>query len=1166
MTFYQCPSCGASQGEDFNPAFFLLETQIAGIADLFDDTYQDTDCTACKARLGIQPSLVVAFTDPDILWVVFGTLVHPDQQAALLDKLATDLGLPPTAIESLYQLRLQVAARLKQRLPAVNELLARRDSDFLMEHWREYPPRYFAAIAVVMIARVPGVDLVVRPRPDGAASDIQALFEEIANLQAQAWLSLVAAWIDNADQPRTLEQDLRMYIDPGAFFPGSLEVAAAYLDRLQALPDLPGQDQYVIEAVRASLYAVDEEVNPNAGRWAAYFFALEMDLHLLDQLPSKAKSLLIAEQRARRTIPYQAAWDACLRQIQAMQEKAHGRPAGQYYQWLEEAASKAGYPDILDHILQYGHRLSSSESIPVEMLVEAAREALARVDPSDISLGLFDVEGRYLVERQRLDDLIVFTDALIESLGGDETARGRADHWLGKHLKEARAPARYLERIGAQARPWEHNLSTGVKTALWTERSNALRLLGRNQEALEITKQVHDLLVGIEDEEARFTTDLNLGILMRETGSPDQALPVLMALLGRKLSNRERRMAHESIAATCKDLGQISASIEHLQQALDLATGPEQAHAPRLRAALASFLAGTNRLDEAVRILRELKLDQDLDSVSLLGAASAWLNILFKQPEQCPDEVIDQLYDRLTTLMETAEANGDIISHLSALRIAAWITQVLEKPEAVEFWLALYGAHEHHHQPQNPQTLLILAAHAFLRQQLARARELLLKVPPALAMIYQGVQDVAQAAEGTFEIPVALDYLKQVVLFTENSGARFADVRLVSELSRDIIGRIRLGWASPGASPADALANGLGDIVLGSLRPSAGSLGLLEWIDVEDRIGAFLTIIPSDGQVASWWMESPEIDVRALSDKIRQRLKNWRPGRRGDPFDLSEWQDLELTFQKEVGKHLQPGDHLVIIEHEEYAGLPWHVAAAPFWTCSYTSSWGRLLTLHERAPAKKDGFLGLALVPRYAESEPVLLALRNSADHLRSLAERAHRPFLGVEGSVCDRKAIMDLLVQVDILKLLCHGFVDSDGEVALMVAHSGALPLANSVAAGTEAGQPHRLSWRDLQSTSKAPAMIFSSACSSGLNRLAGLGERLGFLTALAPRGAQAMVAPWWDIVAEAVLPILDATMESYISSPLSLAAALRSACQEAERSLPRWLAWALAIEGDWR
>jgi hypothetical protein len=167
----------------------------------------------------------------------------------------------------------------------------------------------------------------------------------------------------------------------------------------------------------------------------------------------------------------------------------------------------------------------------------------------------------------------------------------------------------------------------------------------------------------------------------------------------------------------------------------------------------------------------------------------------------------------------------------------------------------------------------------------------------------------------------------------------------------------------------------------------------------------------------------------------------------------------------------------------------------------------------------------------------------------------------------CDREAFVKVLEETRVAKVLCHGFIDPDNDiVALMVAHSGELPLGNSVAANTSFGRRHRFDWRDCQQLKAAPLVLFSAACRSGQSHHAGFGERLGLFSTLRRVGTRSVVAPRWDIEPKIVLPILDNAMELYLRAGVPLGEALHSACLEASQVLPRWQSWALALEGDWK
>src|SRR5262249_30933565 len=79
-----------------------------------------------------------------------------------------------------------------------------------------------------------------------------------------------------------------------------------------------------------------------------------------------------------------------------------------------------------------------------------------------------------------------------------------------------------------------------------------------------------------------------------------------------------------------------------------------------------------------------------------------------------------------------------------------------------------------------------------------------------------------------------------------------------------------------------------------------------------------------------------------------------------------------------------------------------------------------------------------------------------------------------------------------DVARIACHGRVLPHAEaVDLLVAANGHLPPADL----TEIidADPHILSWQKLAALPKAPVIVFSSACDSGLTVVNTGGERLG-------------------------------------------------------------------------
>src|SRR6202035_4021763 len=80
-----------------------------------------------------------------------------------------------------------------------------------------------------------------------------------------------------------------------------------------------------------------------------------------------------------------------------------------------------------------------------------------------------------------------------------------------------------------------------------------------------------------------------------------------------------------------------------------------------------------------------------------------------------------------------------------------------------------------------------------------------------------------------------------------------------------------------------------------------------------------------------------------LSEVIECRTAGWHNGRQGEPYSVSQWSDFVDWFHIVIADRLPPGKHVVIIDHADFGGIPFHIALAPMWTCSYASDWSAVL-------------------------------------------------------------------------------------------------------------------------------------------------------------------------------------------------------------------------------
>jgi tetratricopeptide (TPR) repeat protein len=1181
-----CPTCGAPSEAltGHGLQYFITEMKVSELAALFFKELDVVKCQVCGWSLGVRPTVIVGLTKARAAYVVIGSQLEADPEALLssLRETHRELGLTLQEIQSFDTLRKAVAGDLSLWFPALNDLskaIAEGNlADHITEHWRTLTPIFFTVARLTAVGLIPGVryELYKAKTPDPKYSPEEAL-QQLTLAQLYVWGELCDSWGSDEKHGPSFERDLQRFIDPGIPFPEAVEPLHETFDKLQTDPQISADSRFCMEAILASLYAVLQQPNPRANSWAELFFAHEVACRLGgDKVSPRIRAMLISEERARATVDPHPAWDAVARRL-----FDHTDP--ERIRVIEQIAAKAGYPNLVNRVKWEGEELLIPAETPLEALI---KRLAVKIDAHTKSTGELFIEdileksqssARWLVKHRRVDDLERLADVMLEWVGSTDIARAEINAWLGSYLKRLRLPKRLLARIGDTPGVWEYNLPVDSRVTLWTERANALRLAGRLEDALSLSEEIERLQTGSSeslDDPTRewlrstlYITRSNIAILLRETGAPDSALEILKVLLNETPEDKRIDLLR-SLAVTYAELGQLDNTVRCYDEALRLATGPRAEEAPGIRASRATILASLGRFEESLRDLKEFNPELSSNPSDLLAEASAWINLMINDvllPEAAIDR-LRQVYENLTAIAKKAEEDADVDSHLGALRTMAHFWEVLDKPETEceQLWEWAYMAALQYEQVPDPVVLLSLAYYAYRQDEAEKAREYLMQVPSALASHLGGVIDLDLAVKGTVQLRYKLDQLTRVVL---DRPTNWDDIRLVAELRRDAIGRAQTLRRRPLIeTDIAALSKGLTDEVLAQLSPETGCIGVLEWVDDGERIASFLTCITADKVVSSHWLKQPEVDMRDAIKKVRNRLRGWRLDR-GDPFDFPGWRMLEKWLVDALSPYLADNDHLVFIEHEEYLGTPWHVAAAPRWTSSYTAGWTALLSLHSLPALGRAATLGVALVPSFGDkAAPKLLgAMRNSAQRTRSLALEYGVDFLIAEEEACDRDAFRTIMNRSDLVKLICHGFVGRDGEVALVFAHNRFLPLATSLVGG-EAGRVYRFSWRDCQRLSVAPSVVFSAACSTGFSHVAGLGERLGLFSALRQAGTRALMAPRWNIDAERVLPILDDTLERYMRGGVSLARSLHAACKAAEVEQPRWLAWALTLEGDWQ
>ncbi|MGQ0778745.1 MAG: hypothetical protein ACT4NY_30745 [Pseudonocardiales bacterium] len=1187
----QCPECGARPFNLRPPGRLIIiaETDIGRLRDLLAKDVDADLCARCLRQIGVVPTVFVLFPDDALVLYAAGTLLaEGSDEVAFIDW--RPYLRRPDAVPHLVRhpdldaLRASVRQRLSAQLPTVRPLLEAvvqgNYRQYLAEHWRDYRPAVFAALTLAVRcpgpepqldpvevndaqrAAIAGHDLAPLVIPDAAAPEQQHL--GLLLLQLRVWQALCGEWTwrtlsSNGELPvaaaaTSLYDDLETYV-VGDALSGGLNGPLSLLfdDELAA-----GLSLYVWRALQAAVARALGEPNPQAEQWAASFFVRETEFRLL--CPDGGRAGLAAAQLpagfARATIDYQAAWHAASALYATLQSggpegRLGARSLPEAYEIVHAIAEKAGHPQLAAAVLEtvLGSELDATASAD-----EIATAALSHVGtgPVAAALALAGLHLNKQLPTERAETTDQVAQRLLAGLGSDVQADVVA--WWANRLNRDRRFTDTEQVLDEYPVPDNAPVSTRVR--LWGARAAALAGRGRQDEALQVWRQIVDLLANDANRSLYQWARVNLGIALASTGSPDQAL----ALFEDTVHGPDGHGSDPELLALLAWLqarfGRSERAVDLLADAQRLAGASPAAY--RYAQQRGQQLVVLGRDGEAISLMLSVaQHEQPHDVGALLAEAASWAMLLARDTA-LPAAATVRARRMPVLLAERAEhaaATADVTNYLALLSRRAEVAQLLGEV-AGTLWEYVVGQRRHHGVPDDPKELVQAARVRHDAGDLAGMRQLLGAVPPALARTYGAVPDIDLLVREPRSLLRPLAELAGRVV--ADDGAGWPDVRLIAELQRDAVGRARTAHLDRSAA-AEPSGTWLGDMGH-RVPPDTGALVVVEWIRTgAQSLRCVLTRTDAD-QASSAFLRLAPVDPVVLQRQLNRNLSGWYRHRPGDPLDEPGWRELASSMATEISAYARGGDHIVFLHNEVYANLPWHIAIGARWTVSYAAGWTHLLGLLDAAPAPRRR-IGICTVPRFGDPLATVEALR-ATEHRAALAavDALRRP-----AAWSDRHYLEELMDSVDVALLLCHGYPSrGNEEIGLMLAHEGQLPLGDSVSSGKVLSD-HLFSWRDCLELPRAPRTVLSAACSSAHSYGAGLGDRLGLFNALRHAGTTAMVAPAWDVVATDVLPVLDDLTARYLSGE-PLGQALQAACQDAAHALPAWLAWSLALEGDWR
>ncbi|MEU8079218.1 CHAT domain-containing protein [Catellatospora citrea] len=1162
----RCSRCGALVDE--GQWVLAVDTDVELVAQLLRG---GLDVIRCPARHPTTlPSRLFFWASAERMGVLTDTLCDLPDWPGIAEGLVERFGWNGVGrnADSVERFKFLVAAMLRERIRPVLAQLTVPEADE-GDDWRALTGGVFTALAIALTGALPSVVFA-----DDAA-------EALAIVQVTVWLRLCREW-SRRPLHGSFEDDLDTFIDRTVPIGRAL---AMFTEELDTLAEDAEADNllwsYRARAVEASLYHHAGLQNPSGREWARSYLWFELRTDDTRRRGSLAVRTRIGEHRARATVDA-VDLGPC---IELAIVVFTGPPSGSRIsdrRWanftsrIERSCRHAGHTNLADRIFaNFTLTASGPDSGPADTLI-----ALIETSPPEqlTSIGKHQELWARLGYEGDPADFAHLAALLTARIGGYNTIMTMA-----LALLQGRHPTVLLDLVDAV--PVSGDLGVFHRTELsdlkvqgWCLGGHADRGLAevrRHDQWMSDLRAEH--LAGVDGLEV-WIHDLEFHPLghkhkmvaasaLFEAGHVDQAIPLMEELWA---GLRPSLLPHVAVmlAPAYFAVGRFGDAVQLLQQGLAHTVAFSAGVTPILRAQLqygrlrdgrdarddlwdvAMGVVDPDALVEAITDGRAPESSVRRAAMSPLAGlylAMAQLEQLRRQPGVAPDHA-DWL-GGLSELSAAAGARGDCHVDLQAERARVMHLE-LDGADTWSTWRDVRAKASTVYEVDPPlESLVFPVVQVVQLGDLPQAYALIRHADDIIGRAVAKLDDFEQAAgvELVRRDDVALISRR---LFT--IGAPLPLLRVLHELWRDPVRRML------GPSP---LAD---DETLRrfSERHRLGRTAVVECVSTgEDENVVLVTVLEAGSTPRTEVLLTFE-GLRPLATRLNTRLERWLPHRPGDPLDEPRWLEIAERLRQRLHGRLTDTDHVVMIEPTQYR-LPWHQAIAPHWTFSYCASWGSLLARPEEPAAFAT--MGAVCVPTYGESALVRTALTESLRRCEDDARRAGMAFTSAVFEGADAAGVDRVLQEADICSVMCHGLVEQGrSSVTLLLAANGSAPTGDSVAAASPAGRAHLYDWRAATKVEKAPRMILSAACSSGVHHLRG-GQQCGLYSALRHRGLRTLVAPRWNVLAAPVLPILDRCRELVLSGT-GPAAALRLASIEAEQAgLPVWLAWSLTLEGDW-
>ena len=1078
----------------------------------------------------------------------------------------------------------------------LNEFGVRQDKlTWVREHAAKLDLAFFSAIWLVGNGAVPvftqELDQEAASLPNAFVPDEdapertahvlarKAALEVHTNKVGELVATMLLDWAIRSHDQRSLQP----FIDQaGAVVPSLIldddDVLAAIASQLGEMREMmpegrPGWivSRYVIEAVLAILCHAHELPNPRKLEWTR--IALFYDF--MRRRDGNDESVLLAPELLRATLDEARFWQVFteLGKDAGLGQLSEENQADMLH--LMDAAGRV-YPDeMLAHLPMAIHHLASSDDKAVlaksrKLLRDAFQPEHQLLLITAVFTGLRQQHPKLLrpAVETMIDDLEAQADLPLARRLAILRIAVEELNSSGQHRAGARAGERVLALL---ATPEAAGLDQVERAHMLNEVGNCMRYAGRLEDALALYDEALALLGGDTGR-----TDVRVGlrnrsIVMRDLhhyAAARDSFAKLMPLAG----TSELCSLMVSQAACLCEMGMGAAARDMLESRTDLISGldPNTSSLIEFASLLAYLRLQDGQKEAALQLLRPLLEPAQRRDYHFTDIVWQLAALRADPPDKAARSTAIKVLSELFSHMTTASMNSSIMATLVELDRAMTQDGLGERAEAL-----LRDRSENADPAVCPhcwQLNLLAASHARRRGDSEQAE---LDLIAAMQDFSAGIANAAAVDDIlTFTSPLAAmttDLVRQAIAqFGDNGNPYMMVARLAADLRCAPILTSRLRHMAGLPAPLDD-PDEESERLRQLLRETPAVL--LQAVGTGDEVVLLRTWLDSDGELDG------DVLHLGISDSVAGKIVS----RLAFALAVTPPGARELNLQQVRGwQRLADGIRAGLAGLPD--GLPLAIASGPLQEAAFSlaiegarplcfvPSLGALAALRERRRQTAQPAAGQRTLFTFAtwfdQERPVSArALAEVAAIGARLADSKRLTGIHASGVEATGKHLLDGLAQADVAWLACHGHISRDAEsVDLYVAAHGSLPPVDLSMINKSLRDAHIVNWQALAGLERAPPLVVSSACDSGLTHTNAGGERLGLERPLFCAGTLAFVAPMWPVPTCDIQPRVAGLLEQYLGvadAPL-VGHVWRVRQDSVAADVPRLAAEALAVFGD--